>query len=359
MEWVETTGRTIEEAKDRALDRLGVDEQDADFEILEEPRTGLFGRLRAEARVRARVRPTTPRPKDDRRDKRRRKRPDGEHGAAGAASEASGDRRPEGRRRGGAPKPPGTSSSGAETSRAHGSTAGADRGSPITEVGGPEPEPVPAATSAVRSDEARRPPRRSGARRDGGGSAGNGGSPGRARDDSDADTEYPRSASYGADEGAGMHVALDEQAAVAKHFLDGLIDEMDLDAEVVIDPIDEETVEINVDGGDLGLLIGPKGATLLAIQDLTRTVVQRKTSAMNGRIMVDVSGYRHKRKEALERFARQVADQVKTEGVRKVLEPMSAADRKIVHDAINDIDGVSTTSEGEEPQRRVVILPAG
>ena len=75
MEWVETTGRTVEEAKDSALDQLGVDEEDAEFEILEQPKLGLFGRLRAEARVRARVRPTTPRPKEDR--GRRRRRPAG------------------------------------------------------------------------------------------------------------------------------------------------------------------------------------------------------------------------------------------------------------------------------------------
>jgi spoIIIJ-associated protein len=74
--------------------------------------------------------------------------------------------------------------------------------------------------------------------------------------------------------------------------------------------------------------------------------------------MVDVGGYRHKRREALERFARQVAEQVRAEGAPKALEPMTAADRKTVHDTINDIEGVSTTSEGEEPHRRVVILPA-
>src|ERR1700722_6390337 len=83
MEWVETTGRTVEEAKDAALDQLGVDEQDAEFEIVEEPKFGLFGRLRAEARVRARVRPTTPRPKDDRRDRRKRKPKTGAESATG------------------------------------------------------------------------------------------------------------------------------------------------------------------------------------------------------------------------------------------------------------------------------------
>src|SRR5436309_9454433 len=72
MEWVETTGKTLEEAKDAALDQLGVAEDDAEFEVVEEAKLGLFGRVRSEARVRARVRPTAPRPKDDRRDRRRR-----------------------------------------------------------------------------------------------------------------------------------------------------------------------------------------------------------------------------------------------------------------------------------------------
>src|ERR1700736_4240104 len=88
MEGVETTGRTIEEAKDAALDQLGVDEQDAEFEIVEEPKIGLFGRVRAEGRVRARVRPTTPRPKDDRRDRRKRK-PRAADGATSADTEPS------------------------------------------------------------------------------------------------------------------------------------------------------------------------------------------------------------------------------------------------------------------------------
>ncbi len=73
MEWVVTTGKTLEEAKDAALDELGVDEVDAEFEVLAEPRQGLFGRQRGEARIRARVRPTAPRPKTDRRDRRRKR----------------------------------------------------------------------------------------------------------------------------------------------------------------------------------------------------------------------------------------------------------------------------------------------
>jgi spoIIIJ-associated protein len=159
------------------------------------------------------------------------------------------------------------------------------------------------------------------------------------------------------DQGAGMSISLDEQGDVAKEFLGGLVGEMDLTAEIEITRPDEDTVELNLTGEDLGLLIGPKGATLLALQDLTRTVVQRRTSAVNGRLSIDVSGYRKKRKDALERFTRQLSEEVKASGTRKVLEPMSAADRKIVHDTVNDIPGVATTSEGEEPRRRVVILP--
>jgi spoIIIJ-associated protein len=155
-----------------------------------------------------------------------------------------------------------------------------------------------------------------------------------------------------------MDVPLDEQGAVAQAFLAGLAREMHLQADITVGRPDADTVEVNLDGSDLGLLIGSKGSTLLALQDLTRTVVQRKTGASNGRLLVDVSGYRHKRKEALERFAQQVAEQVKDAGTRKALEPMNAADRKVVHDAINEIDGVMTTSEGEEPNRRVVIFPA-
>ena len=76
-----------------------------------------------------------------------------------------------------------------------------------------------------------------------------------------------------------------------------------------------------------------------------------------GRVRLDVAGYRQRRREALERFTRSVADEVKESGVQKVLEPMAPADRKVVHDTVNEIDGVRTVSEGEEPRRRVVVVP--
>lgn len=302
MEWVETTGRTVEEAKDRALDQLGVDEDDAEFEVLEEPKLGLFGRVRSEARVRARVRPTKPRPKEDRRDKRRRAK--------------GGDR------------------SGAKAGGAGGG-----------EVVVAEAE-APAAEAAPKgSDNGTKS-------RGGSGGAGGGGrnrNRSRSRDreqNDDGGTEVSED------------VSLAEQGDVARQFLEGLLREFGASGSVAVNELDEDTVEVAVDGQDLGLLIGQKGATLAALQDITRTVVQRQTGGRNGRLLVDVAGYRQKRREALERFTRQVAEEVKASGVRKVLEPMAPADRKVVHDTANDIDGVSTASEGEEPRRRVVILPS-
>ena len=153
------------------------------------------------------------------------------------------------------------------------------------------------------------------------------------------------------------HIPLSTQATEAEEFLNGLVERLGLAGKVSSEIQDEDNFQVRIDGDDLGVLIGPRGATLSALQELTRTVVQRRLNAHNGRLIVDVSGYRQKRKVALERFTREVADQVIASGQRRLLEPMSAADRKIVHDTANDIDGVSTVSEGEEPRRRVVILP--
>lgn len=152
-------------------------------------------------------------------------------------------------------------------------------------------------------------------------------------------------------------VPLERQAEVAKGFLEGLVAEFGHQADVAVHPVDEDTIEVRVTGDDLGLLIGPKGQTLTAIQELARTVVQRQTGAHNGRLIVDVAGYRQARREALARFTKDVAAKVLDTGEAVTLEPMTPADRKVVHDTANEIEGVSTASEGEEPRRRVVILP--
>jgi spoIIIJ-associated protein len=122
--------------------------------------------------------------------------------------------------------------------------------------------------------------------------------------------------------------------------------------------VDGNEIDVRVGGSSLGLLIGPGGRTLLAIQDLARVAAQRRLGDHDTRLRIDVAGYREKRREALERFAVTIADQVKTSGVARSLDPMPSADRKVLHDALAEIDGVTSRSEGEDPNRRVVVAPA-
>ena len=294
MEWVEITGSTVEEAKEAALDQLGVDTEDAEFEVLEEPKQGLFGRVRGQARVRARIRPTRPRPKVERRDRRKR----GGNGGSRGKSE--------------------------------GADAGADDTSEDeapTDSTQTEPEAQPSSTG-------KRPARRRGAST---------ATPTEQGDASVSETD----------------VDLDAHTAIVSGFLTGLVDAFGVEASVETDSIDEDTSEVRIEGNDLGLLVGPKGNTLTAIQELSRTVVHRRVpGTAAGRVRLDVAGYRKRRREALERFTQSVADEVKSSGVQKALEPMNAADRKVVHDTVNEIEGVNTLSEGEDPRRRVVIVPA-
>jgi spoIIIJ-associated protein len=153
----------------------------------------------------------------------------------------------------------------------------------------------------------------------------------------------------------GEVLTLEEQGESAREFIEGLIEEIGLEASVSLRVIDSETVEVVVDGQELGILVGRGGATLGALQELARTVVQSRTAGPTERILVDVAGYRAKRSEALQRFTKQVADEVLSSGSEQAMEPMLAPDRKVVHDTVTDIDGVETRSEGEEPRRYVVI----
>jgi len=334
MEWVETTGKTIEEAKDAALDQLGVDEQDAEFEVLEEPRTGLFGRTRGEARVRARVRPTQPRPKVERRDRR---------GRGAGRTGGSGDR---GRNREGGREGRGKGRASGPGSDERPDTAVAVL-APEAEATASEPAeaPEPGATEGGAAAGGST----GGARRRRGG-RGRGGSGRAARGGDEFDDEQEKIEM--------SETELAAQGEVVRGFLLDLLDAFGLEGEVVATPAEEGAVELDVTGEDLGLLIGPKGQTLQAVQELSRSVLQRQLPGeTHARIRIDVGGYRQRRREALERFVRQIAEDVRTSGVQKALEPMSPPDRKVVHDTVNEIEGVRTVSEGEDSRRRVVILP--
>ncbi len=334
MEWVETVGRSIQEAKEAALDELGVDATDAEFEIVADAQVGLFGRVRSEARVRARVKPRTPRAKEDRRDRRRRasaksageppqdsdlvQSPDAQDNAESLQSNPIGlDNNPDRRRQAGS--------------------------NPSDKIGSPR-------AKRASPDSSRKV------------------APGIGSGSNTSDNEpyvdgYPLgySTADGVDsdstKGSELEVDLERQSDVAIQFIEGLLDEFGVRASVSAIRPDEDTVELQVNGEDLGILIGPKGLTLLAIQTLTRTAVFNQTGGSNGHINVDVGGYRSKRSDALIRFAQQVAGQVRETGKRAALEPMPSPDRKVLHDAIAEIEGVHTISEGEEPNRRVVVLP--
>lgn len=150
---------------------------------------------------------------------------------------------------------------------------------------------------------------------------------------------------------------IEEQADVAADFLEGLLEAMDLDADVEPNVIDG-TVYVDMWGPEgsegMGILIGRHGHTLDALQELVRSVVQRHADA-RCRVVADVEDYRKRRRSQLVRRAREVARRVRKSGRPEAMDPMSAFERKIVHDAVAEVGGLETSSEGEEPNRQVVI----
>jgi spoIIIJ-associated protein len=150
--------------------------------------------------------------------------------------------------------------------------------------------------------------------------------------------------------------AAQQNAALAVEFLSGLLSTIELEAELDAST-DRDVAHVDLSGPELALLIGRHGSTLDALQEVTRAAVQRQVS---GRALVnlDVEGYRARRRAILERRARSAAAKVRRSGKPQALEPMAAFERKVVHDALTDFRGVQTSSEGEEPNRRVVIMPA-
>lgn len=279
MEWVEFTARTLEEAKELALDRLGVAADDAEFEVLAEPKPGLFGRLRGEARVRARVRPAQARQKVERRDRRPRKSEGGDAGPKPAR-----------------PRTPAAPKQAAKPRQATGNN-----------------DAVEATDMPTRTTQ----------------------KPMREQQD----------------------VSAQQVGDEARKFIDELVAAFAFTGTTELIE-DGDDLEVRVHGENLGLLVGPRGTTLQAVQDLARVASQRRLGDHDTRLRVDIGGYRQRRKEALDRFAVQMAEEVKQSGVARVLEPMSSADRKIVHDALSEVEGIGTRSEGDDPYRRVVITPA-
>lgn len=147
-----------------------------------------------------------------------------------------------------------------------------------------------------------------------------------------------------------------EQSEVAADYLEGLLDVLDSDGD-----IDELVVgdrpQVEIVGDGLEKLIGQKGQTLEALQELARLAVYRKRGE-HSRLMLDIGGYRDSRRKKLADVARKTAAKVAEKGEPVKLEPMGAFERKCVHDVINATDGVESESEGVEPHRRVIVNPA-
>ncbi len=145
------------------------------------------------------------------------------------------------------------------------------------------------------------------------------------------------------------------QAEVACGFLEGLVEAFGLEAEVS-SRIEDDILFLDVSGDQSEALVGQRGAVLDSVLELTRTVVQRKTFGAP-RMRLDIAGYTERRREALRIYAGKLAEKVKEGGGEIGLEPMNPADRKVVHDAIAEIDGVRSFSEGQDQDRAVVIAP--
>jgi spoIIIJ-associated protein len=148
---------------------------------------------------------------------------------------------------------------------------------------------------------------------------------------------------------------LELEGEIAADYIEGLLDVADLDGDIDMD-VEGDRAVVSVVGATLDELVGSRGEVLEALQELTRLAVHRHTG-MRTRIMIDVGGYRLRRRAELTETGRDAADEVKRTGVPKKLWAMNPFERKIVHDAVAEA-GLRSESEGEEPDRRVVVLPA-
>lgn len=315
MEWIEITARTVEEALDAALDELGVDEEDVEYEVLAAPRRGFLGLLGTSpgARIRARVKPIS------------REKPDRRRRSGSRADSGQARSRPTA----GSPAPAAAPQRAPASPRSPG--AGRD--------GGAEGDDLSEGGTGLQGP-GRRSRRRRGPRRSPGGAV----------------ATNVRSPTGGEENAvSGSEVPLEDQVELAENFTRGLIERFGMPATVTARAEGDDDVMVEIAGRDLGLLIGPRAATLDALQELVRTAVQRRIGGHSARVHVDVAGYRARRQEALAEFTRQAAQRALESGRDQVFEPMSPVDRKIVHDTVNEIEGVATVSEGEEPRRRVVI----
>ena len=349
MDWIVTTARTVEEAQTRALDLLGVDTADAEIQVIEEGKTGLFGRTKSEARVRARIKPKAPPAKEERRPSRgggdRNRNRGGNRGSGGgnnkSGSRDGGNRDGGNRDGGGRNRNRGNNTGG--SGRDGGNRASKQEEAPAAVASGAEEGRNSGSSNRGSSN-------RDGGARDGGGRSRNrGGNRGgnRQRNDRDGGAR---------DNEDRVEMPVDEQRETLEAFVTGVATAFDPEAKVEL--VEEgTTLQARVTGVELGRLVGAMASTLQSLEELARTAMHRAAAGRRyHRIQVDVDNYRGRRREALAKFATDLASSVAESGESKAMEPMGAADRKLIHDAVAEVPGVETVSEGRDPRRYIVIL---
>ena len=304
MEWIETTGSTVDEAKDRALDRLGIAEDDMQFEVIEEGSNSLFRLKRKEARLRARVKPLNTKPKFDRRPRNKKQ---GRSAKNNNAPEKVKNNKPSKNVKKDNPR---------ENNKKNVNNNKTDKN---------------AANTRKKRDTDIKSTKKGSSKTDSG-----------ARSRGEETVEKNK-------------MNLEEQAEITEDFVSGLLERMDLQARVV-SSIEDNRAVVQAQGLNLGLAIGPRGETVRAITQLAHTMIQRLSDGeAEGKLTVDIGGYRERRRTFLAEFAVNQANEVIEDGNSVALDPMNASDRKVVHDAVSDIEGVTTRSEGSDYDRHVVI----
>ena len=171
-----------------------------------------------------------------------------------------------------------------------------------------------------------------------------------AEDSSDASDDADRSSDALSDVDR-----LENEGDIAADYLEELLDIADLDGDLDMD-VEGDRASVSIVGGDVSQLVGRNGEVLEALQELTRLAVYRETGERS-RLMLDIGGFRADKRTRLEKVADEAVAEVRSSGERKALDPMSPFERKVVHDAVAAA-GLRSESEGEEPRRRVIVLPA-
>jgi spoIIIJ-associated protein len=172
--------------------------------------------------------------------------------------------------------------------------------------------------------------------------------------DTELDAQAPETEAEASNDDEASDTLLVHEGDIAADYLERLLDIVDYDGDIDLD-VENDRAMVAIVGSDLQALVGGRGETLDALQELTRLAVQQQTG-VRSRLMLDVSGHRQARRAELQKLASETAHRVVDGGEPVRLSPMNPFERKVVHDAIAAIDGVRSESEGEEPHRRVVVL---